>query len=73
MGKWEFYKDTQGLWLWLRRDPSDQVLDRSGESFMTLDECKEHARRRGWGGTREMPPIVDETRIRDDLRSPDDE
>ncbi len=42
---------------------------------MTLDECKEHARRRGWGGTRNMPQIVDPSRNLDerqqDFLSPD--
>lgn len=44
MDKWEFYKDTEGLWRWRR------IVGSSSQGYVNKSDCIDNAKRNGYQG-----------------------
>lgn len=50
MDKWEFYKDSEGLWRWRRVAPNGKIVGASSQGYVNKNDCIENARRNGYRG-----------------------
>jgi len=46
--KWEFYRDSQGLWQWARKMLDGRTVASSTRGFNNKEDCIENARGRGY-------------------------
>lgn len=50
MDKWEFYKDTEGLWRWRRIAANGRIVGSSSQGYVNKSDCIDNATRNGYKG-----------------------
>ncbi len=48
--RWQYYKDTMGMWQW-RKFEANKVVAVSADGFNSRQACVENARTKGYVGT----------------------
>ena len=46
--KWEFYKDSRGLWRWRRTASNGRIVGASTEGYTSKKNCIDNAKRNGY-------------------------